>query len=530
MNINNGGGSGSGGSGSNASVGSSNGTTTAPTSATEVGYVDGSGNLQPFSGTNAASGPNVAVSSSVLPTGASTSALQTTGNTSLASIDSKTPALGQQLAAASQPVVLTAAQLTTLTPLSTVTVTQATGTNLHTVVDSSALPTGAATSANQSTEITALQAIQANQTNGTQVVLLPTGAATSSLQTTGNGSLATIATNTTGVSTAALQTSGNSSLTTIASNQTNGTQTTQISGTVPLPTGASTSALQTTGNTSLASVVTNTSDLFVTGAGPATAVINTNLILATTGTAATDALGYHSVSFEVVTGASTTAVAVNFEASNDNVNFIAIGMYDKTTPTAAPATTFTTAASTQRYFEGPLNFRYFRVRLVAAIVAGTVQCFTKLSPNTYQTTNNSLAAGTQTLGNITTVTTVSAVTGITNALPAGTNNIGLFGTGGSTGVANAPVNTIYSAGNVTTAAYTQLIASTTSATNFVDIFDSSGQSMILATGGAGSEVILAYLPPGGDQIRVQIPASTRIAIKALSANATTGVNILNLWK
>lgn len=61
-----------------------------------------------------------------LPTGAATSALQTTGNTSLNSIDTKTPALGQALAAASVPVVLTAAQLTTLTPLSTVAVTQST--------------------------------------------------------------------------------------------------------------------------------------------------------------------------------------------------------------------------------------------------------------------------------------------------------------------------------------------------------------------------------------------------------------------
>lgn len=49
-----------------------------------------------------------------LPTGASTSAKQDTGNTSLASIDGKVPALGQALAAASVPVVLTAAQLTSL--------------------------------------------------------------------------------------------------------------------------------------------------------------------------------------------------------------------------------------------------------------------------------------------------------------------------------------------------------------------------------------------------------------------------------
>lgn len=81
--------------------------------------------------------------------GGATAALQTSGNTSLSSIDGKTPALGQALAAASVPVVLTAAQLATLTPVTSVTVTQATGTNLHAVVDSgtitsitNALPSG----------------------------------------------------------------------------------------------------------------------------------------------------------------------------------------------------------------------------------------------------------------------------------------------------------------------------------------------------------------------------------------------------
>lgn len=83
--------------------------------------------------------PNVAVTSSVIPTGAATSALQTSGNASLTTIATNTPALGQALAAASSPVVLPAAQITALTPPTTVTVTQATGTNLHTVVDSGAV-------------------------------------------------------------------------------------------------------------------------------------------------------------------------------------------------------------------------------------------------------------------------------------------------------------------------------------------------------------------------------------------------------
>lgn len=107
------------------------------------------------------------VDSSALPTGASTSALQTSGNTSLSSIDSKTPALGQALAANSVPVVLTTAQLATLTPLSSITVTQATGTNLHVVTDA-----GSTTAASQSG--------QWDITNITGVITLPTGAATQS--------------------------------------------------------------------------------------------------------------------------------------------------------------------------------------------------------------------------------------------------------------------------------------------------------------------------------------------------------------
>lgn len=64
----------------------------------------------------------VPVSMAAAPTGAATSALQTTGNNSLSAMDTKTPALGQALAGASVPVVLTAAQMTTLTPLSSVSV------------------------------------------------------------------------------------------------------------------------------------------------------------------------------------------------------------------------------------------------------------------------------------------------------------------------------------------------------------------------------------------------------------------------
>lgn len=169
---------------------------TAPTSATEVAGINPSGNLQPLQTDGvgslittqatgaldnvnlaevggvaislgqkleAASIPVVLPSDQVvpisatalpLPIGASTSALQTSGNGTLVTIASN-QTNGTQVTAinnfpATQPVS------------GTVTVVQPTGTNLHTVVDSSALPIGASTSALQSS-------ILANQTNGTQV-------------------------------------------------------------------------------------------------------------------------------------------------------------------------------------------------------------------------------------------------------------------------------------------------------------------------------------------------------------------------
>jgi hypothetical protein len=97
----------------------------APSSATLVAGETTGGILEPIS-VDTSGNQNTNVVSSVLPTGASTSALQTTGNSSLSTIAANTPPLGQALAGASTPVVLPASQLTTLTPLSTVTANQGT--------------------------------------------------------------------------------------------------------------------------------------------------------------------------------------------------------------------------------------------------------------------------------------------------------------------------------------------------------------------------------------------------------------------
>lgn len=108
-----------------------------------------------------ASAVPVSAASLPLPAGAATSALQTTGNTSVSSIDTKTPALGQALMASSSPVVIASNQ--------------------------SAVPVSGTVTANAGTGTMAVSAA---------TLPLPSGASTSALQTTGNSSLSSIDTKT----------------------------------------------------------------------------------------------------------------------------------------------------------------------------------------------------------------------------------------------------------------------------------------------------------------------------------------------
>lgn len=88
----------------------------------------------------------------------------------------------------------------------------------------------------------------------------------------------------------------------------------------------------------------------------------------------------------------------------------------------------------------------------------------------------------------------------------------------------------YSSTAVTTGAYVQLVASLASAVTELEIFDSSGEALYLATGAAASEVNQLIITPGGNgRIPVSIAASTRISIKALTANAAVGRIIINFY-
>lgn len=169
-------------------------------------------------------GLDVDVTRSVLPTGAATDTLQTTGNASLSSIDTKTPALGQALAAASSPVVLTAAQVTTLTPPAAITgfatlTEQQTQTTALQLIDDTVATDGAATPTKgilmAGQDGTNAQTLKTDATGSLQVDVessaLPTGAATAALQTQPGVDIGDVTiNNAAGVSAVNIQDGGNS--------------------------------------------------------------------------------------------------------------------------------------------------------------------------------------------------------------------------------------------------------------------------------------------------------------------------------
>lgn len=88
----------------------------------------------------------------------------------------------------------------------------------------------------------------------------------------------------------------------------------------------------------------------------------------------------------------------------------------------------------------------------------------------------------------------------------------------------------YTSTSVTTSAYVQLVASLAAACTEIEVFDSSGQTLVLATGASSSEVDKIYIIPGGNgRIPLAIAAATRVSIKAVSATASAGEIVINFY-
>lgn len=90
----------------------------------------------------------------------------------------------------------------------------------------------------------------------------------------------------------------------------------------------------------------------------------------------------------------------------------------------------------------------------------------------------------------------------------------------------------YAGTNVTTSAYVTLIASTSDTINELFIFNGNAATLFLAFGAAASEVNKMYIPPGGFGFAADllVPAGTRLSVKAVDADATTGSLVVTGFK
>lgn len=349
--------------------------------------------------------------------GASTAINQAAGNTYLSSIDTKIPALGQAIAAASTPVVLTASQLSTLTPLSSVSVSNfpATQPVSGTVVANIGTTNGLALDTSVNSLLKPASTLSAVTTLGSITSALPTG------------------TNSIGQVTANAGTNLNTSALNLETTQT---------------------AFKSANHTDLLQINTTLGTPMQSSGGSVTVNAGTNLNTSALALSATQTDGTQKT--KMIDGANATVGPV---LSLSGTNYLPIVTASTgTTGAAVPARTLQIGGS-----DGT-NLETIKVKTTGAVVVDRI--------------------------------------------------------GSASGQL---VRNDYSSVNVTTAAYTQLIASTTNETNHLFIFDSSGQTLFLAVGAAASEVNKYYIVPGGNGlIDLNIPASSRVSIKAVSASATAG--------
>ena len=561
-------------SGSVTATNSANGNTgsAVPAQATQIGgsdgtnlqalQVDGSKNLKVNLETAIPAGSNLIGSVTAnAGTNLNTSALALESGGHLASIDSKVPSLGQALSASSVPVVLPAAQITTLTPPTSVTVTQATGTNLHAVIDSGSVNVG-----NFPASQTVAQATAANlnatvvQSSGSNLHAdidnFPSSQTVTGTVTLGAGSAAIGSI--TNTSFAVTQATGTNLHTVVDS----GAVTATISGTPTVTANAgtnlNTSALALESGGHLASVdtkipsqgaaVTSASLPVNIASDQTVSVVNSdvtasgtvttqNLVPAGTATAgsavAIALMGKGTVTIQVTgtyTGALSPQVTTDgtdwITQSGSVLQNMATGGYSATIPSAG-------VGIWQIEINGHAQFRITALAAVTGTAtitlraaAGTSQVSVSQGPasgitNAWPT---KLTDGTNTAA-VKAASTAALATDPAVVVSLSPNSQSPAPKGYV--VANAPVYNSYASTSITTSAYVQLVASTSLLTNDLEIFDSSGQGMILATGASGSEVIQAYVPPGGMSLKLQIPAGTRVAYKALTANATGGYLLIN---
>lgn len=85
----------------------------------------------------------------------------------------------------------------------------------------------------------------------------------------------------------------------------------------------------------------------------------------------------------------------------------------------------------------------------------------------------------------------------------------------------------YESTPVTTSSWQEIAASLPADVSKISLADTSGEVLELGTGALGAEARKLLIPRGGIEIETLITSGTRVSIRAVSANATTGEIVVN---
>jgi len=156
------------------------------------------------------------------------------------------------------------------------------------------------------------------------------------------------------------------------------------------------------------------SDLVITGQATQTAAGN-NIVLATAGTGSTDVTGYRTVAIQIIVTGTVSSGVVTFEASNDGTTFVALPLYDEASLTANPISTVSPATGVNRFFLGPIHWKFFRARISTVIGGGgSIAAITVFSAAGYQPDIYTIIQATAANLNTTAVIASGTVTAVTN--------------------------------------------------------------------------------------------------------------------
>lgn len=107
------------------------------------------------------------------------------------------------------------------------------------------------------------------------------------------------------------------------------------------------------------------------------------------GQPACDVGHFDTVCIQINPTGTVSGGTIQFQGSNDDVNFLPVFFFDLANITNAPVSSITPATSTPRIMAGPLAFRYFRASITSPITGGgSVQSWTTFATTPFSSTQS----------------------------------------------------------------------------------------------------------------------------------------------